>query len=195
MMLMRRTLIYSFIAFMLSVSTTGCKHNSTPVVRQTLDSVLVSGRLEYYGAFYKTEGIDYDVVSLDLYARGVGLNSEGRMEGVGTNLYVSDIFVPSVAGQPGKISDCLPAGTYYSDSVAREMHFLRGQDYDGNYGGSYVLLKNETGYVVYPMTVGEMTVSYSGDSLVLDGRATLQGQKQPYSFHYRDTMPVIRSTR
>lgn len=180
---------------MLSVVIAGCKRGNTPVVRQQLDSVLVSGRLEYYGVFYKAEGIDYDVVCLDLYGKGVGLNSEGRMEGVGTNLYIGDIFVPAIATEPVKPSDCLPAGTYHSDSIARVMHFLRGLDYDGNYGGSYVLLKNESGYTVYPMTIGEMTVAYSGDTLLLDGHATLQGQKQPYAFHYRDTLPTIHRTR
>lgn len=191
-MLMRRTFIYTFIAFLLSVGATGCKHNYTPVIRQTLDSVLTSGRLEYYGAYYEKEGINYDVICLDLYSKGLGLNEDGKMEGVGTNLYIGDIFVTTATPKASKAADFLPEDKYESDSVAELSHFLRGLNYDGNYGGSYVLLMSESGYTVYPMTIGKMTVSYLGDTLVLDGCATLEGQKLPYSFHYCDTLPVIR---
>lgn len=177
---------------MLAVAATGCRNSYTPVVRQTLDTLLTSGRLEYYGAFYKAEGIKYDVVSLDLYSKGLGLNDEGRMEGVGTNLYISDIFLSTATPQAEKAEDFLPEDTYQSDSTANLAHFLRGLDYDGSYGGSYVLLMGESGsYKVYPITEGEMTISYIGDTLVLDGKATLKGQNQPYPFHYRDVLPVI----
>ena len=177
----------------LSVSClTSCHRSYTPIVYQSLDTVLTSGRLEYYGQYYKKEGIDYDVVSLDLYSKGLGLNAEGVMEGVGTNLYISDIFVPNAWLEKDKPQSVLPEGTYESDSTANLMHFLRGLDYDGNYGGSYVLLMGESGYKVYPITEGKMTVTYIGDTLVLDGIATLKGQKAAYPFHYRDVLPVIR---
>ena len=55
-----------------------------------------------------------------------------------------------------------------------------------------VLLMGESGYKVYPITEGKMTVTYIGDTLVLDGIATLKGQKAAYPFHYRDVLPVIR---
>lgn len=180
-----------YLFLIMLAALTGCRQPHTPITYQTLDTLLTFGRLEYYGAFYKAEGIDYDVVSLDFYSKDLGLNDEGRMEGVGTNLYLSDIFLSTATPQAVKASDFLIEDTYYSDSTATLMHFLRGLDYDGNYGGSYVLLMGETGYKVLPITEGEFTVTYVGDTLVLDGKATLQGQKQPYPFHYRDVLPVV----
>ena len=181
-----------YIFFILLLALTSCKHSYTPVVYQTLDTLLTSGRMEYYGAFYRQEGINYDVLCLDLYSKGLGLNEEGHMEGVGTNLYLSDIFLSTATSQASHASDFLLEDTYYSDSTANLMHFLRGLDYDGNYGGSYVLLMSEAGYKVLPITEGEFTVTYVGDTLVLDGRATLKGLKQPYPFHYRDILPVVK---
>ena len=174
---------------------TGCRYNTTPVTYQTLDTLLTSGQLEYYGAYYEAEGIPYDVISLDLYSKGLGLNDEGMMEGTGTNLYISDIFISTATPKASNASDYLKEDVYESDSTANVHHFLRGLDYDGNYGGSYVLLMSETGYKVLPLTGGEMTVSYSGDTLVLDGHATLRGQKKTYPFHYRNILPVIHRER
>lgn len=179
----------------LTCGLTGCQQHNTPAVRATLDSVLTSGRLEYYGAFYKAEGVDYDVVSLDLYGEGIGLNSEGKIEGMGTNLYISDIFVPNAELKNDHAQSVLPAGTYQSDSTATLMHFLRGLDYDGSYGGSYVLLMGATGYSVLPMSVGEMTVRYAGDTVVIDGSADLKGEKKPYHFHYRNILPTVNRKR
>lgn len=192
---MRSTILYPFIACLLALCMTGCKKNYTPATVQTLDSVLTSGRIEYYGAYYKKEGVLYDVVCLDLYSKGLWLNKDGVMEGTGTNLYIGDIFVSTATPKAEKASDYLPEDKYESDSVAELLHFLRGVEYDGNYGGSYVLLKNESGYKVLPLTKGEMSVAYIGDTLVLDGSATLKGQQQTYPFHYRDVLPVIDRAR
>lgn len=192
---MRRKFYYWLLLILPAISLTGCYTPRSPIHYQALDTLLTSGRLEYYGAFYEAEGIGYDVVSLDLYSKGLGLNDKGVMEGVGTNLYISDIFLSTATPSAKTASDYLPADLYVSDSVAMLTHFLRGLDYDGNYGGSYVLLMGESGYKVYPITEGEMTVHYIGDTLVLDGRASLQGLKQIYPFHYRDILPVIHRER
>lgn len=196
MKIAKKISVFSLMYFVLiAACITSCRYPSTPIRYQSLDSVLTSGRLEYYGAYYEAEGIDYDVVSLDLYSEGLGLNKEGKMEGVGTNLYVSDIFVPKAEFVRGKPQSVLPAGSYQSDSTANLMHFLRGLDYDDNYGGSYVLLMGESGYSVSIMTVGEMTVAYAGDTLILDGIATLDKQQKPYPFHYRGKLPMINRER
>lgn len=181
---MKGKLVYLIIA-LVSLSMTGCYSSYTSRTVQTLDTVMTSGRLEYYGAYYKQIGVTYDIISLDLYSKGLGLNDDGKMEGVGTNLYISDIFVPTTDGT-------LPEGTYRSDTTANPMHFLRGLDYDGSYGGSYVLLMSESGYKVLPITEGEMTMAYAGDTLVLDGSAKLRNTRQPYHFHYRDVLPTVR---
>ena len=187
---MKYRYIYIILA-LAGVMFMGCKKHYTPTTTQTIDSLLTSGRLEYYGAYYQKEGINYDVVCLDLYSKGLGLNKDGKMEGTGTNLYIGDIFVTTATPKASQASDYLPEDSYVCDSVAELSHFLRGVEYDDNYGGSYVLLMSESGYKVLPVTKGEMTVTYIGDTLVLDGSATLKGQQQTYPFHYRNILPVI----
>lgn len=180
---------------LLAACMAGCYPPTTPITYQSLDTMLTSGRLEYYGVYYEAEGVEYDVVSLDLYSKGLGLNKDGKMEGVGTNLYLSDIFVPNATFRKGAPQSVLPEGTYNTDSTAVLMHFLRGLNYDGNYGGSYVLLMGESGYSVLPMTIGEMTVRYAGDTLIVDGEARLEGKRQPYPFHYRSKIATINRER
>ena len=192
---MKRIWIYLCLTVMVAVSMTSCMTPTPPVIYQTLDSVLTSGRMEYYGAFYENEGIDYDVLCLDLYSNGLRLNKQGVMEGTGTNLYISDIFVTTATPKASKAEDYMPEDTYLSDSLPVVSHFLRGVNYEGNFAGSYVLLMGEVGYSVLPITEGHMSVRYEGDTLVLDGRATVQGQNKPYPFHYRDILPVIRRER
>ena len=131
---MKRVIKYSILALMSAVLT-GCYTPHPPITYQTLDTLLTSGQLEYYGAFYKALGVDYDVISLDLYSKGLGLNADGMMEGVGTNLYISDIFISTATPSASKTSDYLIEDTYQSDSVPELSHFLRGLDYDGSYGG------------------------------------------------------------
>ena len=53
----------------------------------------------------------------------------------------------------------------------------------------------ESGYSVQIITEAEMTIAYVGDTLVLDGKATLEGRKQPYPFHYRDILPTLNRAR
>ena len=187
---MMRTLIHTSVAVLglcLTLCFAACKPYNTPHVYQNLDTLLTSGRVESYGAFYQPEGIDFPVFSLDLYGQGVGLNDKGGIEGKGTNLYLSDIFVPD--GQTA-----LPEGTYTCDTVAKAFTFLRGMNYDGNYGGSYVLLIGETSYTVYLIRSAEMQLSYSGDTMLLDGQAVLDNKKV-YPFHFKGVLPVVNRER
>ena len=169
------------------MSLMACRPYSPVRVYQNLDTLLTSGRVEAYGAFYAPEGISYPVFSLDLYGQGIGLNDKGAIEGKGTNLYLSDIFVPEGETR-------LVAGTYSADSVAKPMIFLRGMNYDGNYGGSYVLLVGESSYTVHLIHSAEMQVAYSGDTLILDGQAVLDKNKT-YPFHFRGVLPTVNRER
>lgn len=180
---------------LLALSLSGCYPPRTPISYQALDTILTSGQLEYYGAYYQPEGLSYDVICLDLYSKGLGLNKDGVMEGVGTNLYIGDLFISTATPAAAKAADFLPEDSYQSDSTAELHHYLRGLDYDGNYGGSYVLMMGEAGYKVYPITDSELSVRYAGDTLLLDGVARLKGLRQLYSFHYRNLLPVIRRER
>lgn len=183
---MMRTLLHTcFVALSLCLAVCfgACRPYNTPHVYQNLDTLLTSGRVEAYGAFYAPEGIDYPVFSLDLYGTGVGLNDKGAIEGTGTNLYLSDIFVPVGL-------DALPEGIYRCDSLAKEYTFLRGMNYDGNYGGSYVLLIGESSYTVYLIVSAEMQLSYIGDTMQLDGQAMLDNKKA-YPFHFKGVLPTV----
>lgn len=187
---MMRNIIHTCLVALslcLAACMASCRPYNTPRVYQNLDTLLTSGRVEAYGAFYQPEGIDYSVFSLDLYGAGVGLNDKGTIEGKGTNLYISDIFVP--AGQ-----DALPEGTYHCDTVARPMTFLRGMNYDGNYGGSYVLLIGETSYTVYTIVSAQMQLAYIGDTMQLDGQAVLE-DKKVYPFHFKGVLPTVNRER
>ena len=90
---MRKNSYILIASSILAGCLTACYPPRTPIHYQTADTLLTSGQLEYYGAYYQAEGVPYDVVSLDLYSKGLGLNKDGVMEGVGTNLYISDIFI------------------------------------------------------------------------------------------------------
>ena len=185
-----RTILHTAVAAVclcLMLCFTACRPYNTPHVNQALDTLLTSGRVESYGAFYAPEGVNYPVFSLDLYGQGVGLNEKGSIEGKGTNLYLSDIFVPE--GQTSLIE-----GTYRCDTVAKEFAFLRGMNYDGNYGGSYVLLIGETSYTVYLIRSAEMQLSYIGDTMLLDGQAVLENKKV-YPFHFKGVLPVVKRER
>ena len=175
------------VSLCLATSFMSCRQYNSPRVYQNLDTLLTSGRVEAYGAFYAPEGIDYPVFSLDLYGQGVGLNDKGAIEGKGTNLYLSDIFVP--VGQ-----STLPEGTYHCDTVATEFAFLRGMNYDGNYGGSYVLLIGESSYTVYLIVSAQMQLSYIGDTMQLDGQAVLENKKA-YPFHFKGVLPTVNRER
>ena len=177
----------SAVSLCLAACFMSCRPYNTPHVYQNLDTVLTSGRIEAYGAFYTPEGIDYPVFSLDLYGQGVGLDDKGVIEGKGTNLYLSDIFVP--AGQ-----NTLPEGTYRCDTVAKEYTFLRGMNYDGNYGGSYVLLIGESSYTVYLIVSAQMQLAYTGDTMQLDGQAVLENKKT-YPFHFKGVLPTVNRER
>lgn len=169
------------------MSVCSCRSPYNPIVYQQLDSVLVSGYTEWYGMFYEPEGIDYPVASLDLYSKGLGLDDERKMQGKGTNLYLSDLFLPEG-------SSSLPEGEYKCDTAVTPYHCLPGMNYEGNYGGSYVLLVEESSYRVYLIREGAFTLRYKSDTMCLDGRFLLDNDRT-YPCHLRALVPVIDRER
>lgn len=103
----------------------------TPDATPIADTVLTLARVQNHGQWY--QDIDCNVLSLDLYSEGLHFNERGYIEGSGTNLYLSDIFLP--------LSDTLlTAGTYQLDTTALPYTALPGVAYDNTAAGCYILL-------------------------------------------------------
>lgn len=109
------------------------------------DTTFVEAYSTSYGAYYAGRGVEQNVIELDLYSEGLGLDSAGIIVGTGSNLYFSDIFLPSTEQQ-------LLAGTYHSDTTGSAYTFLPGVDYEGNISGAYLLLIDNgilAGYTIF----------------------------------------------
>ena len=124
-----------------------CHHQSTPAKPTTVASEFTACYAEDYGMAY--DSVPLHVLALDLYSEGLDLNDKGKIEGTGTNLYISDIFIdpnrsPWVI-QNGEIA--LQAGidslVFRSDSIPAPCTFLPGMDFEGNPTGIYLLSISE----------------------------------------------------
>lgn len=86
--------------------------------------------VDLFGRYY--DSLPYNIASLDLFSEGLSLDSTGRIEGSGTNLYISDLFMPSSAFM-------LQTGEYICDSVPSEYSFLPALSFESNFTGAYLL--------------------------------------------------------
>jgi hypothetical protein len=151
---------------------------SQPILKA--DSVYVTADFRQYGDYYNT---GHQVFAIDLLSEGLKYDSAFHISGSGYNLFLSDIFV----------SDTLVAGDYEMDSVAKDMTFLRGMDFEGNITGTYLLhISKDTIQQIVLFTSGSMYITLEKDSIQLDFelyttdstlyRATYKGEKtQPRS--------------
>jgi hypothetical protein len=96
-----------------------------------MDSVYTTADFRSYGDYYNA---NLQVFAIDLLSEGLAYDSTFHISGSGCNLFLSDIFTTC---------DSIPAGHYEMDSVAQEMTFLRGMDFEGNITGTYLLHINE----------------------------------------------------
>ena len=122
-------IIFSFLALLVSCVPKNPPTPPTPTLK--MDSIYTTADFRSYGDYYNT---GLEVFAVDLLSEGLIYDSTFHISGSGCNLYLSDIFVHG---------DSLPAGHYQIDSVAREMTFLRGMDFEGNITGTYLLHINE----------------------------------------------------
>ena len=134
----RFSLLLSFSLLLLC----GCQ-NPAPSKPVTVASEFTACYAELYGQAY--DSVSQDVLALDLYSDGLDLNEQGKIEGTGTNLYISDIFTDA-DDSPWAISDgrlTLRAGIdslcFRSDSLPAAGTFLPGMDFEGNPTGIYLL--------------------------------------------------------
>ncbi len=134
----RFSLLLSFSLLLLC----GCQ-NPAPSKPVTVASEFTACYAELYGQAY--DSVSQDVLALDLYSEGLDLNEQGKIEGTGTNLYISDIFTDA-GDSPWVKSDgrlTLRAGIdslcFRSDSLPVAGTFLPGMDFEGNPTGIYLL--------------------------------------------------------
>lgn len=122
-----------------------------------VDSVYTTADFRSYGDYYNT---GLEVFAVDLLSEGLIYDSTFHISGSGCNLYLSDIFVHG---------DSLPAGHYQMDSVAREMTFLRGMDFEGNITGTYLLqISKDQIQKIILFKSGNMDVKYIDQEIHLE---------------------------
>lgn len=138
----------------------GCNPQNGPTHRiPPIDTVFSTAISEFYGAHY--ELIHQNVLSLDLYSHGLTFDSLGTIHGQGTNLYLSDIFVPTG-------DSTLRSHTYTIDTTGQAFTTLPGMEFEGGITGAYLLQVNtgttERVNKIYYLQSGSFTVQNEGDT-------------------------------
>ena len=137
------------LAILIPIACTcaACHHQSTPAKPTTVASEFTACYAEDYGLAY--DSLPLHVLALDLYSDGLDLNDKGKIEGTGTNLYISDIFTdpdhsPWVP-KDGKLTlrTGIDSLVFRSDSIPSPYTFLPGMDFEGNPTGIYLLSISE----------------------------------------------------
>lgn len=170
-------LIAGFAAF-LSACTPG--NTPDPVKRLRVDTVFTMAQVEAYGTHYP--GLEKNVFSLDLYSKGLNLDS-GYIQGIGTNLYFSDIFLPTATSG-------LSEGEYRLDTTAQAMTVLPGMDFEGNISGAYLLLIQESSLAkIYLFRSGTFTLRQEGDTAQMDFHLVTDDQ-QTYDATFRGILEL-----
>ena len=151
-----RNVIYLLLLLVVA-SCNPINNPNTPTKPVIADSVFVCADFRKYGDYYKT---GHQVYAIDLLSQGLEYDSLFHIQGSGYNLFLSDIFTTSKS---------LPAGHYQMDSVAKDMTFLRGMDFEGNITGTYLLQISENKIQrITLFTGGSMDVAYLEDEILLD---------------------------
>ena len=120
----------------------GCQRPA-PSKPVTVATEFSSCYVELYGQAY--DSVSQDVLALDLYSDGLDLNEQGKIEGTGTNLYISDIFTDAGASpwviNNGRLllREGIDSLCFHSDSLPAAGTFLPGMDFEGNPTGIYLL--------------------------------------------------------
>lgn len=151
-----------YIYILLVALLIACKPGNVPTrpTEQQWDSVYTAADFRHYGDYYQS---GHQVYAIDLLSEGLAYDSLWHIHGSGYNLYLSDVFAAMTD------TAALPAGTYTMDSVAKEMSFLRGMNFDGSITGSYMLMIEESNIQqIILFTTGSMTVAYEEDDILVD---------------------------
>ncbi len=178
MRLKHNIILIAALAALLSACTSG--NTPDPVKRLRADTVFTMAQVEAYGAHYP--GLERNVFSLDLYSKGLNLDS-GYIQGTGTNLYFSDIFLPTTATG-------LCEGEYRLDTTAQAFTTLPGVDFEGNITGAYLLLVQESSLAkIYLFRSGTFTLRQEGDTTQMDFHLVTDDQ-QTYNATFRGILEL-----
>ena len=174
--------IHYILIFAAGLLVASCGNNGKP------DPVVFSKKLDkgyavFYGNYYSAEGINRNVLSLDIYSPTITIDSLGRIGGTGTNVYLSDIFIDTA-------DTLMRRGEYKTDTTYLSYTFLAGIEYENHYSGAYLLNIKDNGYDVTLVKSGTMTLSYSGDSTIIDFSLLLDNANRTvYTGQYRGILP------
>ena len=151
-----RNAIY-LILLLLVASCNPIYNPNKPSKPSAADSVFVCADFRKHGDYYNT---GHQVYAIDLLSKFLEYYSVFHIQGSGYKLFISDIFTTSTS---------LPAGHYQMDSVAKDMTFLRGMDFEGSITGTYLLQISQNKIQRLTLfTGGSMDVAYLEDDIVLD---------------------------
>lgn len=154
----------------------GCEEKNHPT-EKAIENQFTQGIAINYGNYYAEERVQQNVLSLDLYSKGLSLDTADQIVGTGVNLYFSDIFVP-------KTENTFPIGTYVSDTTGMALSFLPGMNYEGSVSGAYLLIIKEDGYSVDLIKEGNFVVTQDGDSTQIDF-TLIRSNGQKYTASYK----------
>lgn len=155
-----------------------CSPNTnSPTARRvtSIDTIFMQAVAKVHPSYYK--GLDCNVISLDLYSKGIEIHGDTLM-GTGSNLYFSDIFVPSV-------DSMLPEHTYRLDSVAAAYNALPAMEFEEHITGSYLVLWQDAGIgKVYLFPSGTFSIKNEGDTTNMEFHLQT-ADKQTFDATYR----------
>ncbi len=161
--------------FFLPLFFIACQQPNSPSTQRVtrIDTVFTQAYFTQYGHYY--QGLDCEVLSLDFYSDGLSLNGD-TIEGTGTNLYLSDVFVPA---------NQLEAAEYKVDTTAAVHTALSGMSFEGRVTGAYLLLVNDSQVEkIYLFPTGTFIVWYEDELCNVEFHLVTPDQ-QTYDAVYR----------
>ena len=99
---------------------------------------------------------------MNMYSAGLSTDLNGTLQGTGTLVSLSDIFIPLT-------DTVLPDGMYLVDSLAEPWHILRGQSVDKTLTGARLrLVQDGVTARTFLFQGGEIRLYSVGDSTLID---------------------------
>ena len=166
------------LIYLLPILLAACSAKQNPVKPTVLVTDLTQGTITYYGEYYK--GLPQNVVSLDLYSAGISFDDKGYVQGSGTNLYISDVFIP-------QSDTILTEGIYQCDTTGTERTFLPGMDFENNPTGTYIL-RIEDAQIAGLMLCSDSSFVFTQAGDTTDIQFNLIADKQKYKLHFRGVL-------
>ena len=160
---MKQNITILILTLSITLGIAGCdpynNQGNPPTQNPTIiaDSIYVIADIRKHGDYYNS---GHQVFAVDLLSQGLTYDSTMHITGTGYNLFLSDIFVKCVSR---------PAGHYEMDSVAKDMTFLKGMDFEGNITGTYLLqIQEDKIQTITLFTAGSMEIAYDGEGMKME---------------------------